>query len=137
MFTYVALQFVEKSVHYLKQATVSKCMYCGLPFNVFQCTCSVLGVPRDATEDDIRKQYRKLAVLIHPDKVLFEADLTCWFPSKMLTIIEIIISCIPATETELQLPSLHCCTVCLQEFLDWKNDNLSLSQGIVYFVLVL
>ena len=77
MFTYVALQFVEKSVHYLKQATVSKCMYCGLPFNVFQCTCSVLGVPRDATEDDIRKQYRKLAVLIHPDKVLFEADLTC------------------------------------------------------------
>ncbi|KAL9951978.1 hypothetical protein ACROYT_G044741 [Oculina patagonica] len=29
---------------------------------------SVLGVPRDATDDDIRKQYRKLAVLIHPDK---------------------------------------------------------------------
>jgi len=27
-------------------------------------------VPRDATDDDIRKQYRKLAVLIHPDKVL-------------------------------------------------------------------
>ena len=30
---------------------------------------SVLGVPSDATDDDIRKQYRKLAVLIHPDKV--------------------------------------------------------------------
>lgn len=29
---------------------------------------SVLCVPSDATEDDIRKQYRKLAVLIHPDK---------------------------------------------------------------------
>ena len=26
-------------------------------------------MPRDATDDDIRKQYRKLAVLIHPDKV--------------------------------------------------------------------
>ena len=27
-------------------------------------------MPSDATDDDIRKQYRKLAVLIHPDKVL-------------------------------------------------------------------
>ena len=33
---------------------------------------SVLGVPRDATDDDIRKQYRKLAVLIHPDKVFLD-----------------------------------------------------------------
>ena len=31
--------------------------------------CSVLGVPSDASDDDIRRQYRKLAVLIHPDKV--------------------------------------------------------------------
>ena len=31
--------------------------------------CSVLGVPSDASDDDIKKQYRKLAVLIHPDKV--------------------------------------------------------------------
>lgn len=29
---------------------------------------SVLGVPSDASDDDIRKQYRKLAMLIHPDK---------------------------------------------------------------------
>lgn len=29
---------------------------------------SVLGVPDDASDDDIRKQYRRLAVLIHPDK---------------------------------------------------------------------
>jgi len=31
----------------------------------------VLGVPDDASDDDIRKQYRKLAVLIHPDKVQY------------------------------------------------------------------
>ena len=30
---------------------------------------SILSVARDASEDDIRKHYRKLAVLIHPDKV--------------------------------------------------------------------
>ena len=31
----------------------------------------MLGVPDDASDDDIRKQYRKLAVLIHPDKVQY------------------------------------------------------------------
>ena len=28
-------------------------------------------MPDDASDDDIRKQYRKLAVLIHPDKVQY------------------------------------------------------------------
>ena len=31
----------------------------------------MLGLPDDASDDDIRKQYRKLAVLIHPDKVQY------------------------------------------------------------------
>ncbi|XP_032232072.2 uncharacterized protein LOC116614780 [Nematostella vectensis] len=29
---------------------------------------SILGVPPEASDDDIKRQYRKLAVLIHPDK---------------------------------------------------------------------
>ena len=30
---------------------------------------SILGVSSDVSDDDIRRQYRKLAMLIHPDKV--------------------------------------------------------------------
>ena len=29
----------------------------------------ILGVPKEATDEDIRKQYRRFAVLVHPDKV--------------------------------------------------------------------
>ncbi|SBT72743.1 40 kDa heat shock protein, putative [Plasmodium ovale] len=35
---------------------------------------SILGVPRDATENDIKKAYRKLAMKWHPDKHVDEAD---------------------------------------------------------------
>ena len=65
----VPLKFVEKTVYCLKHGIGSKCMYHKVGLSMCFCSCSVLGVPRDATDDDIRKQYRKLAVLIHPDKV--------------------------------------------------------------------
>lgn len=35
------------------------------PFDPFE----ILGVPRDATERDIKKAYRKLSLVYHPDKV--------------------------------------------------------------------
>ena len=33
-----------------------------------RCHYAVLGVARGATEDDIRKAYRKLVIALHPDK---------------------------------------------------------------------
>jgi len=35
---------------------------------------SILGLPRDATDADIKKQYRRLAVLYHPDAVPHATD---------------------------------------------------------------
>jgi translocation protein SEC63 len=35
------------------------------PFDPFE----ILGVPRDATDRDIAKAYRKLSLVYHPDKV--------------------------------------------------------------------
>jgi len=32
-------------------------------------TCSILGLTRDCADDDIRRYYRRQAVLVHPDKV--------------------------------------------------------------------
>ena len=65
----VPLKFVEETVYCLKHGIGSKHMYHKVCLSMCFCSYSVLGVPRDATDDDIRKQYRKLAVLIHPDKV--------------------------------------------------------------------
>jgi len=39
-------------------------------FALLMClTCSILGLRRDCTDDDVRKYYRRQAVLVHPDKV--------------------------------------------------------------------
>ena len=32
-------------------------------------TCSILGLRKDCSDEDIRKYYRRQAVLVHPDKV--------------------------------------------------------------------
>ena len=39
-------------------------------FNVMKCHYEVLGVERDATDSDIKKSYRKLALKWHPGKFL-------------------------------------------------------------------
>ncbi len=33
------------------------------------CICSILGLRHDATDEEIKKYYRKQAILVHPDKV--------------------------------------------------------------------
>ena len=60
---------------------------CCLIIMLYNLSYSVLGVPRDATDDDIRKQYRKLAVLIHPDKVL---SLSCF--TRKISFVNLLIS---------------------------------------------
>lgn len=42
-----------------------------------RCFYAVLGVGREASEQQIRKQYRKLAVTYHPDKHLDNPDGMC------------------------------------------------------------
>lgn len=37
---------------------------CGLSYFCF----SILGVPPDSSQEQIRKHYKKIAVLVHPDK---------------------------------------------------------------------
>lgn len=34
----------------------------------------VLGIPRDATEAEAKRQYRKLAAVVHPDKCAMEGS---------------------------------------------------------------
>lgn len=43
------------------------------PFDPFE----ILGVPRDATDRDIAKAYRKLSLIYHPDKVRSQDDGWC------------------------------------------------------------
>ena len=38
------------------------------------CVLQVLGVQRDATEADTKRQYRKLAAVVHPDKCALEGS---------------------------------------------------------------
>jgi len=35
--------------------------------------CSILGLTKDCSDDDIKKYYRRQAVLVHPDKVSVSA----------------------------------------------------------------
>lgn len=46
------------------------CFYFNLTPRIKNCKdyYEILGIPRDATEADIKKQYRKLALQFHPDK---------------------------------------------------------------------
>lgn len=38
------------------------------------CVLQVLGVPTDATEAEAKRQYRKLAAVVHPDKCTVEGS---------------------------------------------------------------
>ena len=47
----------------------------GLQRSTIPTTFQVLGVSRSATDSDIRRAYRQLAVKLHPDKVFAFATL--------------------------------------------------------------
>ena len=51
----------------MSKYTLYLCHRCGS--YQYCCDCSILGVKGDATDDDIKKYYRKQAFLVHPDKV--------------------------------------------------------------------